>query len=161
MSRTIPRARSATGRASSALEARSRSGVRRAGRRRGAGRMTERHPAINGEDGGDDREPVAREIERRDRGDPGLFFVVDVEIGGRSEDGAAFGGVLAAQPRLLGGDLGDGRRPRIVHPKIRAHGANRQQDQPCQRRQQQTERQGVRRGHRLTRSEAAPTASFR
>lgn len=102
--------------------------------------MTERYAATNREDGSDDREPVAREIKRLDRGDTRLFFVVEVEIGGRSEDGTVFGGVLAAQSRLLRGDLGDSRRPRIVHPEVRTYGANRQQDQPCQRRQQQPER---------------------
>ena len=60
--------------------------------------MTKRHPAGDGEDSSDDREPLAREIEGFERRDVWLLFVVNIEIGGRGKNGAALGRVLVAQP---------------------------------------------------------------
>lgn len=59
--------------------------------------MAERHPAINGEGCRNEGEPLAREVESCERGNARLFFVVDVEVGGGSEDGAAFDGVPVAE----------------------------------------------------------------
>lgn len=59
--------------------------------------MAERHPAIDGENRGNNSEPLTGEIVGFERCDARLLFVVDVKVGGGGKDRAAFGGVPVAK----------------------------------------------------------------
>lgn len=102
--------------------------------------MTERHPAIDGKNGGDDREAFAREVKSFQRREAGLLFVIDIEFSRGREHRIAAGRVLTTEARRLRGDLRNAHRPRIVHPQIRAQRCDHQQGETCQRGQQQTKR---------------------